>query len=358
MPQFYLRGFASAPERIHLYNFALGRGVPDAKLRRQCYKRHFYGKTDELENALMLAEGAASKVLRHIIDSSILPQDGSAEHITLLFFVILQLLRTSLEAEKLSIAMDRMWKQVLKHDSRTKDFDLNSVRIGSDNPAAIALSSADLMLLSIIDLKAHLFCAAENQLFVTSDVPVVRYNQHYENLNQFGMLGANCRGVQIFIPISPKHLLMLYDSSIYAVGDGKTNVTHAVSDADVATLNFLQAVGADENLYYNDWNISNQVQLLAQKAATYRISDPVDVQELPEIGNEKRSSLLVVRENTPNLRLTLSFVRIFKSARKLSVTDRLAPTYRYRKVFPQLTRSRPNESPLPRTFGLRRNDRK
>jgi len=334
VPQFYLRAFASKPKLIHLYNFALGKAIPDVPLRLQCYKHRFYGETDDLENILMVADDASSEILRQIIHDSILPLQGGQEHIALLSFVTLQLLRTPTEANKLRLTIDKMREQLLKNDPTIKESDLNQLGPSSDRPVEITLSSFEKMLWSITDLKTHLVCATGDHQFITSDAPVIRYNQHYESMNQFGMRGGNCRGLQIFLPISPKHLLILYDSSIYQMSSGKTSVTHNVSDADIDILNVLQIVGANENLYFNEWNSSNQIQLLVQRASTYRAYDPVDVKQLYELGKEKRSSVLLARQNFPNLRLSLSFVRIFKNALKLSVKDRLAPSYRYRRIDP------------------------
>jgi hypothetical protein len=355
VPRFYLKRFASdanasEPKLIHIYNFASGRTILNVSLRKQCYKHRYYGKTDDVENALSDLEGAASGILRQIITDLKLPNTETPEYVVLLLFVVVQLLRAPGTVERMMTGVDKMFKQAIRHDPRADGLDLDSARVTSSDPAITSLGMAEPMLWAFSDLRMHLVCAGQNQFFLSSDLPVARYNQLYENIPGVGQLGGDCRGLQIFFPLSPKCLLMLYDSSVYAVGDGRASITYNLPDTDIYALNLLQAVSMSKNLYYSDSNVSEQVRLIAEKATGYRVDDPMSVEEYPEVGKENMSSLIVAHEIAPNLNLRLSFVRVFNSVRKLSRKDRLEPKFRYRKRFPDSAPQPPNTVPIRRVF--------
>ena len=339
VPRMYLKLFASAPKRIHLYNLDRDVAIRDVSLRDQCYRHRFYGETDEVEDALADFESPAAHILQEIVKTSSLPKNESEEQVVLLFFVTIQLLRTSLTAERLNSSIDKMMKQAFRDDRRLKGVDLESISVGFDNPVLQALRNTPIMAHSISDLQMHLICATQNQFFITSDNPVFRYNQYYENVKGFSMTGGMSRGLQIFLPLSPQHILMLYDSTVYKVDTRKKNISQEISDQDTDVLNILQIVSSDQNLYFHDWSKSCKVVELAGKGKKYRKSDVVHVEELEEVGNEENSRLLHLFERTPNLRLKLSFINLQKRARQVPLNEKLLPNYRYRKELPDLTRS-------------------
>jgi hypothetical protein len=335
VPKLYLRLFASDTKKrqIHLYNFAHDKTILSVSLRDQCYKHRFHGETDEVENALEQFEALASPVLQQIVSNSALPPDKSEERITLLLFVALQSLRTSLAAARLNTGVDKLTKQILRHDQTLKDVDFDSVRIGYDNPVLQSLAMTRDFALSISDLEMHLICAKDFQFFITSDNPVFKYNQFYEDVKVFSMIGGLCRGLQIFLPLSPKHILMLYDKTVYKVETRKSNVIYNITEADVTAINLFQTVIAEENLYFNDQSKSMQVVELARKGRKYRKSDVVRVDEIMVTTATKyRTGVMRLYQRTPNLRLRLSFVRLQKKAKQVSIEEKLAPSYRYRKA--------------------------
>jgi hypothetical protein len=70
----------------------------------------------------------------------------------------------------------------------------------------------------LLDLHNKLLINKTSVEFITSDHPIVMYNQ----LLTFRTFGSNCgvacKGLQIFYPLDPKKVLMLYDGQIYRVG--------------------------------------------------------------------------------------------------------------------------------------------
>ncbi|WP_461622080.1 DUF4238 domain-containing protein, partial [Bradyrhizobium sp. 23AC] len=76
--------------------------------------------------------------------------------------------------------------------------------------------------------------------FITSDHPVVFYNQYAEHRTIRSNTGLASKGLQIFYPISPYHIIILYDEAIYKIGAKKSTSVDVTSVSDVQQLNDLQ----------------------------------------------------------------------------------------------------------------------
>jgi Protein of unknown function (DUF4238) len=99
--------------------------------------------------------------------------------------------------------------------------------------------------------------------FVTSDNPVVAHNQYCEGIDCQGVLGWNCAGIQILCPVSPRHLVLLYDTKVYAVGAKHDRGASRIDDvADIRNLNAFQIATARENIYFR--NVAMDELLRAQ----------------------------------------------------------------------------------------------
>ena len=90
---------------------------------------------------------------------------------------------------------------------------------------------------------------------------------------------------------------------------------------DVAVINLIQFVAAQDNVYFAEWGMRQRLDGLAEKARNLRPNSRVHVQKAYEVGNE-RSMLLHQFEHTPNLHLSLSFVSLRRNARRLPLFER------------------------------------
>jgi hypothetical protein len=334
VPKLYLKAFRSAPKMIHIHNLAHHKTIRAASLRDQCYAHKLYGDTDDVEDVLSVFESHTAPVFQKIIEREILPPARSEEHLLLIFFVALQLTRTPLVAGRFNAISEKLVEHIAHEYPGATEADLEDFRFGSDNPTLVSLSNAADIAYAISDLKSHLVCASKDQTFITSDNPTCKYNQYYEGLQGMGITGPLWRGLQVYLPLSPKHLLLLFDNSVYKVGKKGSDVTSAVSNGDLDTINLLQVVNADQNLYFNDWNIRHEVKRWSQEGLRYRDDDPTIVEDFVQVGQEETSSLIHVFERMPNVKLRLSFVRLRKRAKNLAKSKWKHRLYRYRKTFP------------------------
>jgi hypothetical protein len=330
VPKLYLRAFQSAPKRIHLYNLNTSVAIENASLRDQCYKRRFYGPTDQIEDNLAVLEGHLAHVLQSIAAGNALPAAGSEQHEILLAFVALQLLRTTAAAKRVNVGIDKMMKQAYSHDPRFADADMEAVEFAYEDPVLASLHNLPLMLYAISDLRPHLVVSTE-KAFLTSDNPAFKYNQYCEEIQHMGITGALNRGLQIFVPLAPQLQLILYDGTTYRVGvSGRSSRTSIATRSDVDRLNAIQLVSAEQNVYFSSWKQVEDVRRLIPEIRHHRDTDPIVVQEYGQDDNPN-ASLLHEFERTPYLKLRLSFLSLKWRARKVPLHAR---TRDYRMEIP------------------------
>ena len=190
VPRFYLRGFQSKPRRIHVYNLKRSTTFPHVSLRCQCYKHNLYGSTDDNEDRLQTLENLIAPHLQTVISGNVLPAVDSEGHSALLAFVAVQLLRTPSFASRINKLVDKMVKQGYSEDPSLEGEDLDNLRIGFQDPVLVALKLLPEMVDPLWRLKAHLV-VSRNDVFVTSDQPVYRYNQYCERIRGTGIAGPN-----------------------------------------------------------------------------------------------------------------------------------------------------------------------
>jgi len=321
VPRFYLSSFQSAARRINVLGVDTTREVRDASLRNQCYRQKFYGKTDEIEDALAVVEGRAAGVLKDIQAAEMLPTEGTEEHGTLLAFVAFQLLRTTVVADRVNTVIDKTTKQAHSHDLRLTREELEGARFGFNDPVLFALGSVPHMLMAIADLRSHLAVSSESA-FITSDNPAFKYNQYCEDIDYQGVTGALCRGFQIFLPLTPKLCLLLYDRAVYNVpGAERRTRRSTASQSDVDFINCMQLVTADQNVYFCEWERRREIQVLLARMRQHRNADPTVVQEYGHESDRNRS-LLHTFERMPCLNVRLSFLKVRWRARSVSLADR------------------------------------
>ena len=332
VPKLYLRLFQSAPKQIHLYNLKRSLGIENTSLRDQCYKHKLYGRTDQVEDNLGDLEKHIAPVLQSIATTKRLPRRGTEEYTILSIFVVLQLLRTPLSASRIDTLVDKMTKQVISHDPQLADVDLESLQIGCQDPVFASLQILPYILLGIADLRGHLVISAANG-FVTSDNPVFKYNQYCEGIEYMGITGAVSRGLQIFLPLAPHAQLVLYDSSVYKVKSAIQSHVSIASASDVDTMNAMQLISADQNVYFSDWCHLDHISQLASTMHNLRSDDPVEVVEYGQ-DDDQYQSLLHTFERTPCLNLNLSFFKLKRSASQVPIHDR-ARDFRNQAILPE-----------------------
>jgi hypothetical protein len=320
VPQFYLRNFSVDPNRKLICLYALRSGVlkRDVPIKEQGYEDYYYGKDNGVESALGKLEQVVSPIIARALTDNLLPTPGSADHAALLKFVILQHDRTPARAAVLNEAMEKTIKTLANgfEDLRNKarEFEMD----GKETPL-IALASAEELSQFANDLAWKLAGNKTSRPFLASDHPAVFYNQFLETRKEGGgITGIASRGLQIFFPLGPRHLLMLYDKNVYRVGGRKQFDAYIETsiESDVAGFNSLQAANADEVLYFSADASDSHVREAIERGMPFRPSEKTVVRELPAIGpnGEAIGSIIDCSPNDVRLGFRPSFCAILPSA--------------------------------------------
>jgi len=264
VPQFYLRLFGSdvnssghkKSRRIHLYNLAREKSFHSVSLTDQCYRRHFHGKGEEIENALAEIESRIAPTIQQIVLNSKLPRSDSQAHEDILTFVAYQMIRTPHEIKRLSDKTSLILKE-------SEKFSNGKIERVQKNHIFMVLKKAPLLISQIRDLKIALLYS--NSIpFITSDHPVYKYNQLYEHIHETSFRGTGVVGIQIVIPLSPHHSLLLYDGAIYRINKNSQSSANQIdyinlTSTDVSNLNACQIVNAETNLYFSEEAYGSQI---------------------------------------------------------------------------------------------------
>lgn len=255
VPQFYLRRFAhdSAKKRVRLFLINTRKHIPNAGIKGQCARPYLYGKNGKRERALAELEGAAATIINMMTSDLKVPEPDTIESAILLTFVLFQSERTIAAATRQERFVTHLARElVLSHPGITDDQKLaaSDVKVKLGNAIDITMHAAASAIPVISDLRVKLLLNRTRMDFVTSDAPVAKHNQWCEKIRNFGTAGYACRGLQMFLPLSPRHLLLLFDPDVYRVDPSLNDVIDVNDEADVLALNSLQMLVAEECIYY------------------------------------------------------------------------------------------------------------
>lgn len=324
VPQIYLRAFSTDGKRITLFNASRNKIIRDASIKHQCSRRNFYAFAPDLESTFANVEGVAANIMRRIFQSNALPEIESEDRAILLMFIVLQYLRTTSAARPMDVMTDYYAKTVLAGSAEERGINLEDFTIEQKDSVALPLSGATRVFTMAADLKMHLYTNHSAQAFITSDAPVVLHNQYCEGIDFQGVLGWACRGLQVVLPLSPSHLILLFDGSVYKVGDchrGRdSSLIEEVSDAD--QFNLFQMLNAHNNVYLKDAGC--RLERWCKEAAKKRPSTRMKIVETEhvEIEGGKLSSLVHHYEPLLPINLSVRGISLRRDARRTPLFER------------------------------------
>jgi len=320
VPGFYLKYFSNNGDgkSIGVWNLKAGKFIRYGSLENQAFENYFYGKDLEIEKMFADLEAQVSAILERAIKDRYLPKNPSEDYLNLILFILFQMNRTKYASELVNEMADKMFKTVYRHDKRVKDI-LDKVSIKSENPVLFALKVAANGFPLLFDLKCKLIINKTENSFIVSDNPVVRYNNFLLKRKwPLGKTGLLEPGLQIFYPIAPNRLLILYDDKIYYAGHNKKDVVYLDKKNDVDEINSFQYLGSSENLYFNECVTESYLRGLIESNIKYKHVEKANVTEIPEIKEapNNNSSLIVVGSEEISKDVNLPFINITKYAKE------------------------------------------
>ncbi|MDU0458979.1 MAG: DUF4238 domain-containing protein [Geobacteraceae bacterium] len=321
VPQFYLRNFSEDSKSISLFNLKREEFYNGAPIKTQCYKDYFYGEDGEAERALCHFETKSAQIIREIIGTHNIPSSFTSDHVTLSFFINIQSARTQGTADEYDEMTDRFAKHLFLR-SRPEGItaeDIAKVKISLTNAVGESLRNAVQLYPLLLDLDLVLLLNVTNEAFITSDNPVVMYNQLLEERSFASNTGIQSVGLQIFFPLSPSCMILLLDRSVYGFGRRNQRVIQINKVGDVEQLNNLQFLAAVENIYFHQQTgdtgeISRGFRRVKRLRRPHKTNLHSQVEKLSDT---KEKELIGMYREDIRCDLKLSFIKLMPKAKQI-----------------------------------------
>lgn len=320
VPRSYLERFSSDGNTLKVFSIKENKIVTEtAPISRQCYENYFYSDDPQFEQALSPIEADAKRIIKKIDENNTLPSKREVDYFNLLVFVLFQSARTLFAAEELQKVFEKFLKTMIKDDITVRNLkeisheDVDNTEIGIKNPSMMNLSIASLIIPLLFDLNAKILINKSKMELITSDNPVVIYNKYYLR-SSFSYTGYACKGLIIYIPLSPFNGLIYYDPIIYKMGGNKLRTPVFISNADdITNLNILQVINSRETIYTINMDQA-YLKTINAKAAEFREKGKFTLSESPLLKLEDGDVSKIIGMHRVGIKYDakLSFLKINK----------------------------------------------
>ena len=257
VPQFYLRYFSDDSKSVNAYNLK-NEKLFLSKIRNVCQENYFYVDV-ELEKILGQIEEKQAKILQKLLIDFSFHSLNYKEKFYLYLFILMQFSRTKGSAKLTDEAVDLFYHDVmtpiLKSSSEmeekgfTSDF-IDKTTLKMDHSHFLPMSAAMMSVELIADLDPIILINETEDFFITSDHFISLYN--YVKFKNYGTLGLQSPGLQIYCPLNERIVFLLIDSEFYHIKlDEERNGTGIIyidKSSDIAAINKLQILNCEQNI--------------------------------------------------------------------------------------------------------------
>lgn len=255
IPKFYLANFSGNKSFIDKCLLASGKIIHSAPTKSTGGKDYLYGKDGAIEETFMQLEGRWDGIVKNIIATESLP--SNAEDLEyLLHFILLSENRTLVKANNNMAFWGEQYRVTAKlmRENGRLDIPEEAIEmIGAESPIPNLQDFKNHMFLMNIcaDLRMALIKNISSLPFITSDHPVVKYNQLFMSHQYLKAYGYGQMGIQIFFPISPSFCLVLFDPIPYRLHCYYENKFVVKDTIAIRSINTLVAGYANQELYFS-----------------------------------------------------------------------------------------------------------
>lgn len=332
IPKFYLRNFSYKmnKKQVGIYNLRTRFFFQTASLRDQGSKDFFYGEDGVVEDNLSAIETKLAFLINNIISSGELPRHGSEEHSVLLVFIALTHLRNPAIFKYLEESRLKM-KDHVRSMTLDKDVDEYFPIDTKERNVSLAFSPLNSIIKVMTDLKYKLLRNNTSTPFLSSDFPVIKYNQFLEKKRwPFGKTGYGTIGVQIFIPLNPKLMLVFYDSAVYKVGSNKKNIFEITDIKDIDSLNELQILNCLETIYFNEEINEHYINQLVLRCKKYKRANQTKFNIMLPSENsrsknpDRKESMVMMGVTECETKLNVNGIKIHSGSTSIKLTNAVA----------------------------------
>jgi len=313
VPQFYLRKFSLGEEgkTIGLYNHVKDLYIPTTSIKHQACQKYLYGKDDYVEDILSKLESITATMFSKMIKHFLPPPDDSPAYKVLLRYILYQESRTTKAGDNLLDGINKLSKTVFDNVYGPENI-MTGFTAAHDEATLLVLEKAEENLYLLDFLTCKLMVNLSMLPLITSDAPVIKYNQYLEAKNmKIGAHGLPAKGLQIFLPIHPRMMICLYDPAVYTCGKEEQYCVTTESEDEIHQFNLLQYLNSNTQLYFGDYISETYVKHIHEKFSK-RKSELGPYSEYIETPDKRK--LVLNAHVDPHIELETSFFTIKPSA--------------------------------------------
>ncbi len=330
IPKFYLRNFSylNNQKQIGVYNTKNCKYIPTAKLKTQGSKKFFYGKDGVLEDHLSDLEGFLATSINTIVSSSKLPKKDNQNYAFLLGFISITDLRSPVFLNMMKQMSNSMNFELNKLDPNFKEYSDIS-KLNDETLIKMLLSMSSEVSNIISDLQAKLLINQTNTAFISSDFPIIKYNQLLEKKDSSSKTGYGVVGLQIIFPINDKLSVILFDNSVYKVGNKRDNHLIIKKEKDIDSLNLLQFVNCLTTIFFNEKTSEDYIIKLHQKSKKFKKANQgkselgyvVKNGENPQEIMKRKENLIIMNSTDCEINLSIEKIKIHSKGKSMNTIN-------------------------------------
>lgn len=338
VPKFYLRHFSylNNQNQIGVFNTNSKFFIKDGKLKKQASKKYFYGKDGVVEDFYQSLENIMAPLMFNLINE-IIPGQYSKEQSDLLHLIFTMESRNPMRVNLMKQTLLEQKRRVNEIDNTFYNSEIEDSFekfIKNENLHKIMIGTLKVRVMLSMDLKFKLLKNTTKNPFITSDYPVVKYNQFMETRNWFSGMnynGSGWLGQQIFFPLNEKYLLIIFDSDIYKVGNKKESVVEISDSNSIDSINILQFINCTSNIFFNHSASEHYIHSLFHKSQRYKKGNQLvnyNLKVKSHNGNEDKNRK-VLASSTSNIKTKLKIEKVkIHSNGKFTKLDDMAIQWR------------------------------
>lgn len=345
VPKFYLRNFSyqNNKKQIGVFNIKNNFYYPTSKLKTQGSKNFFYGCDGKIEEGLSEIEGYLSKTINNILIKKEVPGVNSNGHFDLRLFIALTDLRNPTRVENMKTIIEDVKNNLLLSEP---DIDLSRfVPSYSHEDIIKSLLSKSFEMADVIaDLDFKLLINKTHLPFISSDFPVVKYNQFLENAKwNHSKVGYGIVGLQIFVPLNSELTLIFFDSNIYKVGDRKKKYLDITVEHDINAINLLQFTNCYETVFFNELANEAYIRMIAKLSSNFKRANIIHntMTYLIKEGEDKKEivtgkpNLMIFGSSNSNSQLKLNGIKLNQKGKNYIFENSVIQERRHSKFLRQ-----------------------
>lgn len=335
IPKFYLKNFSfeANQKQIGVFNITNQIFIQRAKLKTQGSKNFFYGEDGKIEDSLAIIEGKLAFAIKKIVQSEKVPQKLNSEHFELITFLTLTDFRNPVRIQSMTGMFDDIKKRLNELDP---NFDTSKVlpEYTHEETVKQSLSFTREIIEITADLDYKLLINRTKIPFITSDFPIIKYNQFLEQKKwPYAKSGYGVIGLQVFVPITPKHVILFYDSGIYKVGFKKRQTLELNNPKDIDEINILNFINCFDTIFFNHEVNEHYIRTMftrskkfnranmSQAELSYLIENDNDYNRMK---NNKKRNLMIMNSTDCETKLDISGIKMHSKGKNHKLNPSMA----------------------------------